>query len=280
MAIEAGNRVPSAAAHGKHGHSLISGEKFRQLYAMALKLQMVGEHGVGWLRGREAVLAGVAADLKSDDRVVAEYAGSVDEIARGETGRSLDRRSLEERVIVALGDAVGDRMRKTNRVTAIFLDAAQNGKILQEARALAIDAKLPVLLVQYGNAKKPLAGKKKKPAVLGHPSIPVDTQDVIALYRVAHESITRAREGSGPTHIVGVRWQPAAAKSGQRSAKVKTEDAIVHLEHWLTARGLPAAEWRQEIIAEFKAESSGRNFGMQNSVDGVMKEERREQRIA
>ncbi|HEX4309358.1 MAG TPA: thiamine pyrophosphate-dependent enzyme [Acidobacteriaceae bacterium] len=266
--------MPSAAAHGKHGHSLISSEKFRQLYAMALKLQRVGEHGLGWLRGREALLAGVVADLRSGDTVVTDHAGSVDEIARGEMGTSTERPSLEERVIAALGDAVGDRMRKTGRVTAIFLDAAQNGKILQEARSLAIDARLPVLLVEYGNAKKPRAGKKKKPAALEYPSIPVDTQDVIALYRVAHESITRAREGSGPTHIVGVRWQPAV-KSGQRAAKVKTEDAVVHLEQWLTARGMPAAEWRREIVAEFKAKSDGQNFNTQNAVG-----DRAEQRIA
>ena len=279
MAIEAGNRVPSAAAHGKHGHSLISSGKFRQLYALALQLQLVGEHDSGWLRGRGAVLAGVAADLRSDDTVVAEHAGSRDDIVRGQVRRNMDPRSIEERVIEALGQAVGDRMRKTGRVTAIFLDRGQNGKIMQEARALAIDARLPVLLVEYSAAKKPPAGKKKKPAALEYPSIPVDTQDVIALYRVAHESITRARDGGGPTHIVGVRWQPAV-KSGQRSAKVKTEDAVTHLEQWLMARGLPAAEWRQEIVAEFKTKSGGQNVDAKNAVDGERDDESREQRIA
>ena len=271
--------MPSAAAHGKHGHSLISSEKFRQLYALALRLQLAGEHDSGWLRGRAAVLAGVAADLRSDDTVVAEHAGSTDDIVRGHVGRNMDRRSIEERVIEALGQAVGDRMRKTGRVTAIFLDAAQSEKILQEARAVIIDARLPVLLVEYGNAKKPRAGKKKKLPAREYPSIPVDTQDVIALYRVAHESITRARDGGGPTHIVGVRWQPAVT-NGQRSAKVKTEDAVVHLEQWLTARGLPAAEWRQEIVSEFKTKSDGRNFDAKNAADSLREEESRQQRIA
>jgi TPP-dependent pyruvate/acetoin dehydrogenase alpha subunit len=278
MAIETGNRMPSAAAHGKHGHSLISTEKFRQLYAMALKLQLVGEHGLGWLRGREALLAGVAADLRSGDTVVTDHAGSVDEIVSGEMDRSLDRGSIAERVIAALSDAVGDRMRKAGRVTAIFLDVAQDGKILQEARALAIDARLPVLIVEYGEAKKSRSVKSRQPARLEYPSIPVDTQDVIAMYRVAHESITRAREGSGPTHIVGVRWRPAA-KSGQRSAKLKTEDAVVHLEQWLTARGMPAAVWRREIVAEFKAKNDGRNPDAQNAAGGATAEHR-ERRIA
>ena len=137
-------------------------------------------------------------------------------------------------------------------MTAIFLDAAQSEKILQEARAVIIDARLPVLLVEYGNAKKSRAGKKKKLPTREYPSIPVDTQDVIALYRVAHESITRARDGGGPTHIVGVRWQPAVT-NGQRSAKVKTEDAVIHLEQWSTARGLPG-----------RGVATGNCFGVQN----------------
>jgi TPP-dependent pyruvate/acetoin dehydrogenase alpha subunit len=282
MAIEAGNRVPSAAAHGKHGHSLISSEKFRQLYALALKLQRVGERAdgrSGWLRGREAVLAGVAADLRNDDPVIGEHAGSVDEIVRGQVAHWMDRRSFEERVIEALGDALGDRMRKTGRVTVIFFDGAQSGKVLEEARALAIAAALPVLFVEYGAKQRPARNKRKKPPALEYPSIPVDTQDVIALYRVAHESITRARDGGGPTHIVGVLWQPAT-NSGKRSAKVKKENAVVHLEEWLMTRGLPAQEWRQEIIAEFEAKSDGQEFGAHNAVDGVIEEERTEQRIA
>jgi TPP-dependent pyruvate/acetoin dehydrogenase alpha subunit len=265
MADQAGTRVPSAAANGKMGHSLISDRKFRQLYETALKLQMIGKRSggkgrnAGWLRGREAVFAGVVADLRADDVVVAEYAGSVDEILAGHLAVRLDQRSFEERVIEALSDAVGNRMRKTGRITAIFLDGTRNGKILPEARALAIAAKLPVLFVEEPQKARG-ARSKKKPAAIEYPSIPVDTQDVIAMYRVAHESITRAREGSGPTHIVGVRWAPVA-KSKKHTGKAATEDAVEHLEHWLMARGLPAQEWRREIVAEFGTRGSERNFG-------------------
>jgi TPP-dependent pyruvate/acetoin dehydrogenase alpha subunit len=265
MVDQARTRVPSAAANGKMGHSLISDKKFRQLYELALKLQMLAKRGNGsgrnggWLRGREAVFAGVAADLRPDDVVVAEYAGSVDEILGGRLPVRMDQRSFEESVIEALSDAVGDRMRKTGRITAIFVDGARGGKILPEARALAVAAKLPVLFVEEPPKTRGAKSKKKQPA-LEYPSIPVDTQDVIAMYRVAHESITRAREGSGPTHIVGVRWAPVA-KSKKRAGKVATEDAVEHLEHWLIARGLPAQEWRREIVAEFEARASELTFG-------------------
>ncbi len=215
MAIETGTRVTSATAHGKHGHSLISDAKFRQLYELALKMQRAGEREER-MRGREAAMAAVAADLQGSDAVVAEFAGSVDDIARGHVTVRMERRSFEERVIEALSDAVGDRMRKTGRITAIFFDGTEKSKVMQEARALAIAAKLPVLLVEHLSTKgrRDRSKKKgKKTAALEYPSIPVEAQDVIAMYRAAHESIARAREGSGPTHIVSVRWQLAADES-------------------------------------------------------------------
>ena len=152
MAIETGTRVTSATAHGKHGHSLISDAKFRQLYELALKMQRAGEREER-MRGREAAMAAVAADLQGSDAVVAEFAGSVDDIARGHVTVRMERRSFEERVIEALSDAVGDRMRKTGRITAIFFDGTENSKVMQEARALAIAAKLPVLLVEHLSTK-------------------------------------------------------------------------------------------------------------------------------
>ncbi len=268
MTIEARNRVPSAAANGKNGHSLISDAKFRRLYELALKLHLASERaggdGLTWLRGHEAVFAGVAGDLRDGDVVVAEHGGSVEEILRGHAGVRMDRRSFEERVIEALSDAVGDRMRKTGRITVVFLDGVRGGTILQEARALAIAAKLPVLFVEEQQKARGANDKKKQPA-FEYPSIPVDTQDVIAMYRVAHESITRARDGGGPTHIVGVRWKLATASGRKRAAKAATQDAVEHLEQWLIARGLPVQAWRREIVAEFEANRRGQAFAAQAS---------------
>lgn len=278
MAIE-GTRVTSATAHGKHGHSLISDSKFRQLYELALRMQRAGAREKR-VRGREAAMAGVAADLRESDVVVAEYTASVKDITRGHVAVRMDRRSFEERVIEALSDAVGDRMRKTGRITAIFFEGAESSRVMQEARTLAIAAKLPVLLVEHLSAKRQRDAskkKRKKPAAFEYPSIPVDAQDVIAMYRAAHESIARARDGSGPTHIVGVRWQlPASA--GKRTAKVETQDAVQHLEKWLVARGLPAQEWRREIVAQIEASVPAPGSSAQNAAAGLLEDEDTEAR--
>jgi TPP-dependent pyruvate/acetoin dehydrogenase alpha subunit len=102
------------------------------------------------------------------------------------------------------------------------------------------------------------------------PEIPVDTQDVVAMYRVAHESIARAREGGGPTRIVGVRWAVTVRGRKGASVKAESEDAVTRLEQWLTARGLPAQEWRREIVAEFEARRGKRDFGAQDQGAGVV----------
>ena len=58
-------------------------------YTSLRGLQMAGTHGNGdgrgliWLRGREAALAGVAADLREDDGLVAESIASIAEIFVG-----------------------------------------------------------------------------------------------------------------------------------------------------------------------------------------------------
>jgi hypothetical protein len=276
MAMDAGTSAASAAANGKNGHSLISDAKFRHLHAIALQLQLAGkQHRV--LRGREAALAGVTADLLPGDATVAEFDAPIDTIARSHSIAEMDAHAFEERVIEALSHALGDRLRKAQRITVIFFNPARSSQILKEARTLAIAAKLPVLLVEHGPAKSANRGSlhaRGKQSTLEYPSIPVDSNDVIAMYRVAHEAIARAREGNGPTHIIGVRWHTAEASSRQPGSRAAaSRNAVDHLEEWLTARGLPAQEWRGEVIADFAANGDSPSLSSRNAVSNLTTEE-------
>lgn len=245
MAIQASS-VPSAATSGKHGHALISDAKFRQLYELTLRLrlgvQQANGHGPA-LAGREPALAAVSSELVPGDALVA------DQPIPTAIHLTQTATPFAERVIAAVARATADRLKKNARVTVIF---AGNADHLREAHTLAAAAKLPILFVEeafaaQSGAKAGTRGKSASPASLPI-SIPVDAQDVIALFRVAHESIVRAREGSGPTRILCAAWP---ARNGA------TEDAVEHLEHWLEARGLPAHEWRSEILAEAEAAFAG-----------------------
>lgn len=254
MAIQAKTAVPSAAANGKNGHSLISDAKFRQLYGLALRLQLLAREGSASgkaesgkrkpgasVRDHAAALAGVAADLHEGDALLAEHPSRVWDVLRGDLKvnvTSPEGNALEVQIVDALSRATADRLRRNGHVTVLFFpgDAAQ--AVIAEAHAMASGSKLPVLFVEEGVDAAPA---KKRTAVQHEmPAIPVDVHDVIAMYRVAHESIARAREGTGPTRIVCLE---APAVAGH------TADAVGDLERWLEARGLPAHDWRQEIVA-------------------------------
>ena len=282
MTIETGTRSTSAAAHGKHGHALIPDAKLRRLYELTVRLHRAGERANGdpaqRLRGREAAFAGAAADLQDADVVVAESAESLDQMLGGRIEPGTDRRNLEERVIRALSDAVGDRLRKTGRVTALFLDDLHSNRVFREARAMAIAARLPVLFVEHALATSPRSGSAKfnpRPA-LEYPSIPVDAHDVIAMYRVAHESLVRARQGGGPTHIVCVPWRPAATprRRGTRPAtQPAAHHALDHLEAWLQAHNMPVEAWRHEMVAAFDAGRREDDIHAQTAPPALLEEQ-------
>jgi Dehydrogenase E1 component len=254
MAIQAKTAVPSAAANGKNGHSLISDAKFRQLYGLALRLQLLAQSGSGKkqrltsMREHAAALAGVAADLHEGDTLLADHPSRIWDVLRVELkvgvtspeGKAEQPLMTQPLIIDALSRATADRLRRNGRVSVLFFtgDAAQ--ALIAEAHDLASAAKLPVLFVEEGVETAPKKQRAAAPVKNEMPAIPVDVHDVIAMYRVAHESIARAREGSGPTRIVCFE---APAVPGH------TADAVADLERWLEARGLLAHDWRQEIVA-------------------------------
>jgi hypothetical protein len=256
MVNQAKTRVHSAAVNGKKGHSLISEAKFRQLYELAVLLRAATRRAPGtvpWLQEREAVLAGMMADLRSGDTLVSETASWASESVRSRlpvSMRAPAATSMADLIVESLSGSMTDRLRNNARVTVIFGPATGRDAVPAEARALAAAARLPVLFVEDGRAKALPQSSNGKPGTDdGMPSIPVDSSDVIAIYRVAHESITRARLGSGPTRILCTRWQPTLNEASSKSAN----DAVARLEEWLVTRGLPVQEWREKIAGELDA---------------------------
>lgn len=251
MAIQETSAVSSAAANGKHGHSLISDEKFRRLYTLALQVHFAARDGMALQAGREAVLAGVSADLHPEDRLLADDALPLIEtldttIFAEQHSHPQPVHATRERLVEALSGAVADRMRRNRRVTVVLFPHNSVTDLLHEARSVASVAKLPVIFVEQGNDQAVVRRGKpqNEPAASELISIPVDAHDVIAIYRVAHESIARARQGNGPTRMVCLSL-PASDSSPLTCGN----NAVARLEEWMTARGLPVEQWRQEIVA-------------------------------
>jgi TPP-dependent pyruvate/acetoin dehydrogenase alpha subunit len=76
----------------------------------------------------------------------------------------------------------------------------------------------------------------------GFPSILVDGNDVVAVWRAAQESIHRARNDSGPTLI----------ECQAESANFK--DPLAHIQHYMTKRNAWDEGWRQQVSNQINAE--------------------------
>lgn len=247
MAIQAKAEVPAAAANGKHGHSLISDEKFRQLYELALRLRLHASGGPATIADREAMLAGVVADLRESDTLLlhdqASLPAAVSALLPHLQGGTQPAGTFAESVITAVSTAVADGMRKNGRVTVVCAGDRSHEPVLRDARRIAGRLLLPILFVEdWAGAARP-SGKGAAAATDAMPSIPVDMHDVVAMYRVAHESISRARIGSGPTRILCMAHREAARRNG----RAPHSDAVDKLEDWLAARGLPSHKWRRQM---------------------------------
>ena len=101
-----------------------------------------------------------------------------------------------------------------------------------------------------------------KAEAYGFPGITVDGNDVVAVYRVAHEAINRARSGGGPTLIEckTYRWyghseiDPAKYRTPEEVEHWKSKDPIPHMEKYLANYGLFSDEFKREIQEKFVQE--------------------------
>ena len=141
----------------------------------------------------------------------------------------------------------------------------------QEALQIAGKRKLPMIFVCWnGSLAEASRGKREsgrkgalwpEPA-FGFPSIAVDGDDVVAVYRVATEAIAHARRGNGPTLISCESWREnhsSAKENGQRGPSPAMRrsnygQSILNMENYLTGKGLFKLKYRREIVAAFGKE--------------------------
>jgi hypothetical protein len=232
MATKSTKPAAKSAQTEKNGFSLISNETLKALYADLQKCARVVKNG-----SIDALPAGVLMDLGDGDVVVST---SADAAVR------LKRRSKPAAVVSAeLGGVLGAgllaKTRKSGKVGVVFGDTDADGwkDALESARVHA----LPLIFVSraHGVDEKEAAravrreAKKRKPVksepAEGYlPRIHVDANDVVAVYRVAHEAIDRARRGRGATWIEGIPFKPAG--------KRLKADAVAGMEQYLRGKGL------------------------------------------
>jgi hypothetical protein len=96
------------------------------------------------------------------------------------------------------------------------LDDSSSDAVLK----LAAQRKLPMVIVAlHGAFSTPLPDNFAGYEIHRFPRIPVDRADPIAIYRVAHEGIERARIGYGPTLVDCQEWSFGEAENPFKSVE-------------------------------------------------------------
>jgi TPP-dependent pyruvate/acetoin dehydrogenase alpha subunit len=259
------------------GFSLISNEKLLALYSHLLRCRRLAERARelgGWFNdalGWEAAAAGVAIDLTAEDTLATAQGNLAPALVKGaplsffaelmagaapiETGFAQGYGPLNvvagaaessAALNIATGVALANKVQSNSRVAVAFCGEGQQAlELWSEALEFAGAHELPILFVcqnRDGETNGQLSADEIAERAAGAkiPAMPVDGSDVVAVYRVAYESIGRARRGRGPT-MIDCRMRAGA-------------DAIAQMETYLGRKGIFRDGWKQEVLASFEKE--------------------------
>jgi acetoin:2,6-dichlorophenolindophenol oxidoreductase subunit alpha len=262
-------------------NSLISSEKLKQLYTTMLRLRMLNErlHG-GFAAYRkdshfEACEAACTVDLRKEDLIATLPNQHVGYLAREVKLADVLRRRTQRRrghsidctqglaLSLNILDAQGSGLSLATGASFAY-KTAQHGRVViafclpeeiarsQDSIYYAMQHGLPILYVQMGERS---VKSRKTRQRLSYPSIaaiPVDQNDVVAIYRVAAEGIDKARRGVGPTLIQCVRYDSPSMK--KRPAATLSSDPIVYIEQYLRKKNLWSDQLKDAIHEDFSRE--------------------------
>ena len=231
----------TASVAGKKGISLISDETFRRLYATLLQCRVADErlqqdaNYERWV-GREAGTAGVVACLRQGDFIIPTQRGMLATYLQNGLLplKRQDGVDTADHLATATGDALRHKLERTGNVAVVIAGGACDDH-MHEVFAAAAGQSLPLVYVLGSSASIAEACGRL-------PLIRVDGNDAVAVYRVAHESITRAREGGGPTVIECAAWPLDADQS----------DPLGKLERYLADRNLFQNDWKERLVKKFQ----------------------------
>ena len=142
-------------------------------------------------------------------------------------------------------------LQRSNVVLVHLPDGANALGYWHDAATLAAAERLPIIFVaiselvgRFGNSDL-----RQRASTYGIPGITVDGGDLVATWRVAQESIHRARSGAGPTLIDS--QIPVMQPNSDAHAAGKP---LARMQHYLKKRRLWDESWKNELVQKFAAE--------------------------
>jgi len=271
--------TPALSKHAPHENPLVPNQKLRQIYTRMVEMQVLdrhvvrlqsrlkGNHPFTSIEGQEACRASTAVGLAAGDLVSHTQKSAAMNLAYGVNHGSLLRhidavfsetkdasatvvaaatRQLpwiadsEEQMSLALGAALAFRTLKQSHLVMAYLHRTDLSR-KQWAKALKLAGKLelPIVFIVLPAAPDDRMNLCAMARRAGLPGIPVDANDVVALYRVAQESIGRARAGDGP-----VLMECLVGLPGNAQGEPITE-AIAHMREYLVGRRICTRPWAE-----------------------------------
>jgi TPP-dependent pyruvate/acetoin dehydrogenase alpha subunit len=249
-------RRPSAATAATP-HPLISNQRLQHLYVTLLRTRLLRQRNplkenAASPVAREALVTGTVTHLEDGDAVMPVSGDRLAALARGHSLRRIVAAgslpgvlaaapTAEARFAIATGYALA-RQGTAHVILAFGGPGLVSLDAIRPSLAYAAQHKLGIVFVIESAADADLSSARHTEP-LGIYGIPVDGNDVIAIYRVAQEAIHRARRGVGPTLIDCKPWPLEGAA-----------DPVRRLEQALERRGVPTGELKTRTLARFKKE--------------------------
>jgi TPP-dependent pyruvate/acetoin dehydrogenase alpha subunit len=251
----------------EHARNLRNQSRTRDLFSASMGQEAIATGCVIDLRPQDTIalaprdsIAGMVKGLALSDIVARLYArpssagGWTTNIIGPASGLSSDP---GEQLQAATRVALANKQQNDNNVVVAFISgtaatSASAGGYWHEALKFATRRSLPMIFVVENNpwagphARNGRVDLTLKPQRDGLTRITVDGNDVVAVYRVAYESLDRVRDGGGPVLVEGKTYRPA----GQ--ALLGTErDPLAHMERYLRAKKLFTAGWKNQLVQRF-----------------------------
>lgn len=259
--------------------------------------------------GQEAVPVGVSATLDKNDYVlsnhrshghylgkggdlkamVAELYGKATGCTQGKGGSMhlMDESVgflgaapiVSSTIPIAVGVAMGSKMKGENRVTvAFFGEAATEEGVVHESLSYALLKKLPVVFVCENNlysVYSPLSIRQPKEREVyelakghGMTSVQGDGNDVEEVYHQSRLAVERARNGLGPTFLEfpTYRWLEHCGPNDDTSMGYRTEEEV---RQWKKKCPISRLEQKLRACGDLTEESIQ---ALKNEVDAEMDE--------
>ena len=238
------NRSLGSVDHRKNLKVTVNDNALKRVYALMLQCRML-ERRVG-ADESEAALAGAVAELLPEDAIVSSRPSALVEVVMelGPEDHKPPQRipadaAASSQLGLAVGVALASKLRReASIVLAITDDRTLAFGVSHEALTFAAVHKLPVivLLENGGENAAQTPALSTRAHAYGIPTIAVDRNDAVAVYRVAREAMNRARSGRGPSLI---------------ECLASDIDPLAHMERYLQKQRLWTPSWKRQLTAEF-----------------------------